>query len=458
MKSSFGRQWPVYLLFMLLFVCSVSLVEFLDRSQKSFLRDSMLARAKEELSIIRSEIEASIVSDIYVANGLSSLVAANPDFDFSGWDLIASSIMRRSNNVMVVALAPDDVIQYIYPLDGNEKALGLVYQSIPEQWRTVRKAQQLQEIFIAGPVDLVQGGQGLIARVPIFIDPPYNSKYWGVCSVVMSIESLYQQVGVEGFEYKYHLAMRGVDSSGEEGEIFYGSQAVFDEAFSKEIVRFPYGSWQIAASEKTDLLATIEWYRVNAVRILGYPMTMLLLFAFSTIYRLYDNAHKRSLQDELTGLPNRRYFMYSLQQQFDLVSRDEKKGGFALLNIDLDGFKFINDTYGHAAGDKVLVAVAERLVSTLRASDTIARVGGDEFLAMLPRVNREEDVDRIRTELTKAIARNPIIYEQHLITIEVSIGHAMYNANMRNINQLLKLADSSMYDIKRQHRKGFSTS
>lgn len=127
------------------------------------------------------------------------------------------------------------------------------------------------------------------------------------------------------------------------------------------------------------------------------------------------------------------------------------------MNIDLDGFKFINDTYGHAAGDKVLVAVAERLVSTLRASDTVARVGGDEFLAMLPRVNREEDVDRIRTELTKVIARNPIIYEQHLITIEVSIGHAMYNANMRNINQLLKLADSSMYDIKRHHRKGFST-
>ncbi|EEX94436.1 sensory box/GGDEF family protein [Vibrio orientalis CIP 102891 = ATCC 33934] len=444
------KHYYIGALFLTIFVFSIGLIESLDRSQKSFLRDSLLARAKEELSIVRSELEAAIVADIYVSNSLATLVAANPEFEFSGWDLIASSILRKSRHVHVIGLAPDDVIQFIYPFEGNEKAVGLDYRTIPSQWRSVKKAQEVQEIFISGPVNLVQGGRGLIARVPIFTDPPYNTKYWGVCSVVISLDSLFLDVGVSAFEHKYALAMRGFDSTGVDGEVFYGLQQTFDEAFAVEVVHFPYGSWAIAASTKGDLLSNSPWYRAHAVRLLGYPMLITLIIAFAMTYRLYAQANQRSLHDELTRLPNRRYFMYTLSEHFDAALKNPHKDKFAILNIDIDKFKRINDTYGHAAGDKVLIATAERLKSVLRASDLVARMGGDEFLILLPRIDRVEDVDVINIELQKAVCHTPVIFEHNLINIQVSVGYALYKPELTDVGELLKLADIRMYEEKRR--------
>jgi len=450
MALSSGRHFYLNIICVFVFFVSIGLVESLDRSQKSFLRESLLAKAKEELSIVRSELESAIVSDIYIVNGLPALVAANPEFEFSGWDLIASSVIRRSSHVQLLGLAPDDVIKYIYPLEGNEKALGLDYRTVPSQWRTVKKAQELKEIFIAGPVNLVQGGLALIARVPIFTDPPYNSRYWGVCSVVISLESLFLDAGVSSIEHKFNVAIRGRDSTGLEGDVFYGMQSTFDNAFAVESVHFPFGNWVIAASTKQDLLASKPWYQVHAVRLLGYPMMLILLAAFALTYYLYSDASKRSLQDELTLLPNRRYFMYTFREHFESVQKRQEQDSFAILNIDLDKFKSINDTYGHAAGDKVLVATAERLKSVLRTSDVVARIGGDEFLILLPRIEDPKDVDIINLELQKAICQTPVIYEQHLINLQVSVGYAMYKPELNDIDDMLKLADSRMYQEKRR--------
>ncbi|NOH62387.1 diguanylate cyclase [Vibrio sp. RE88] len=453
MKYRFDSRWSVSILAITLFCIAVGLIESIDRSQKNFLRDSLLGRAKEELSIVRSELETAIVSDIFAVNGLSALIASNPSFEYSGWDLIASSIMRKASHVTIIGLAPDDVIKYIYPLKGNEKALGLDYRTVPGQWRTVKKAREIEEIFIAGPVNLVQGGRALIARIPIFTDPLYNRHYWGVCSVVISLETLFIDVGVEAFSFKYNLAMRGIDSSGREGEVFYGSQSTFDKAFAIETVHFPYGSWTIAASTKDDLLKQSEWYRVHAVRLLGYPMVLVLMAAFGMIFRLYQDANQRALHDELTSLPNRRYFMYTLRHQFDFIKRSGKGDGFAILNVDLDKFKSINDTYGHAAGDKVLIATAERIKSVLRASDIVARMGGDEFLIMLPRLSEAEDVDVLNIELQKAICHTPVIYEQQLINIHASVGYAMFDPEFNDVDDMLKLADTRMYEEKRRQAK-----
>lgn len=269
----------------------------------------------------------------------------------------------------------------------------------------------------------------------------------------MSLESLFLDGGVALLEHKYEIAIRGSDSSGIEGEVFYGSQATFDNAFSVESVHFPYGSWAIAAATKKDLLDAQPWYQVHAVRIMGYPMLLILLVAFYLTYQLYQEASKRSLQDELTKLPNRRYFMYTLREHFDAIKNRTSSDGFAILNIDLDKFKSINDTYGHAAGDKVLVATSERLKGALRASDVVARMGGDEFLVLLPRIESTEDIDILNIELQKAICHTPVIFEQHLINLQVSVGYAVYNREFNDIEDMLKLADLRMYQEKRRRLK-----
>lgn len=108
-------------------------------------------------------------------------------------------------------------------------------------------------------------------------------------------------------------------------------------------------------------------------------MLLVLMAGFGVIMRLYQVAEERALHDPLTQLPNRRYFIYTIEHYFENAKRSHSEGNFALLNIDIDRFKSINDSHGHSAGDKVLVACAERIKSSLRVSDLVARIGGMSF-------------------------------------------------------------------------------
>ncbi|EKO3497266.1 sensor domain-containing diguanylate cyclase [Vibrio fluvialis] len=449
MSQTSGKRKSIRVLFFVFILSSIGLIEALNNHQIAYIRDGLQSHAREELSLIRFRLEASILSDIYVANSLSTLVTLRPDSKVRDWNRLANHILREGKHLKVIGLAPNDVISYIFPYDENKAAMGLDYRTVPSQWASIVKARTAKQIFIAGPVNLVQGGRALIVRIPIFTDPPMNQEYWGVCSIVLDWESLFLASGIESFVYSYDFAIRGIDSTGMNGDLFYGKQSTFDNAFAVETVHFPYGSWAIAAAEKHEMLGNVPWYQVNLVRLVGYPVMALLAIAFVVIYRLYRTAHNRAMHDTLTHLPNRRYFMFTMQSFFDHAKKSGKHDSFALLNIDLDKFKLINDTYGHAAGDKVLIACAERLKSVLRGSDVIARIGGDEFLVLLPRMV-EEDIKTVVSAIEAALCHTPVIYEGHLIDLHISIGHAIYSADIENIDAMLKLADERMYAVKRR--------
>ncbi|ANS87204.1 hypothetical protein VSVS12_03495 [Vibrio scophthalmi] len=98
-------------------------------------------------------------------------------------------------------------------------------------------------------------------------------------------------------------------------------------------------------------------------------------------------------------------------------------------------------------------ATAQRIQGALRASDIVARVGGDEFLVLLPRVIAERDVEAIMDTINRAVSTTPIMYEHHAINIEVSIGYALYDRRFMSVEEMFKLADSRMYQVKNQHRQ-----
>ncbi|WP_165313519.1 diguanylate cyclase [Vibrio ziniensis] len=443
-----GKLWIVRILLLTFLLIFIGLIESFNISQRNFMREGLYTRAKEELLSIRFRLEASILSDIYAANGLQALVTARPSTNFEDWPQIAASVLRKGKHLQVLGLAPNDIIKYIYPLESNQAALGLDYRTVPIQWASVTKAREIQEIFISGPVDLVQGGRALVARVPIFTDPPMNKNYWGVFSIIINWDSLFSASGVETFSYSYNFAIRGFDSSGEQGAVFFGEQSTFENAFATEDVHFPYGSWVIAASEKRDLLKQLPWYQSNIVRLQGYPILLVLMLMAFIIYRLYTVANERAMFDELTKLPNRRYFIFTLQHFFELAEKSKGKNSFAILNIDLDKFKSINDKYGHDAGDKVLIACSERIRSVLRASDIVSRMGGDEFLILLPRINRISDLENISKSVEKAISDTPVIYEKKLFNIHASVGYTLYQSKYVDIDDMLKAADEAMYVVK----------
>jgi diguanylate cyclase (GGDEF)-like protein len=147
--------------------------------------------------------------------------------------------------------------------------------------------------------------------------------------------------------------------------------------------------------------------------------------------------------DALTGLANRWLFDELLQHQLERAKRAE--GGLAVLALDLDGFKAVNDRYGHAAGDKVLIEVAKRIALVVRSMDTVARMGGDEFAVLLADAKEPEGIDQIAARLLEGLSRP---YEGVDCPLSVSIGVAQYPATAHAASDLLQRADEALYEAK----------
>lgn len=158
-----------------------------------------------------------------------------------------------------------------------------------------------------------------------------------------------------------------------------------------------------------------------------------------------EETRKSALQDALTGLPNRLLFEQGLEA--GLIQAKRHGWGVAVLFIDLDEFKSINDTYGHDMGDKVLLRVAERLTSSVREQDMVSRWGGDEFVCLLLEVHREADVIRLAEHMVQRISEAGEI-NGTLLSIRASIGIAIYPATGETSEALFKNADTAMYKAK----------
>ena len=174
-------------------------------------------------------------------------------------------------------------------------------------------------------------------------------------------------------------------------------------------------------------------------------------FSISWEAKLYHQAHF----DALTGLPNRALLRDRVTQA--LLRAEREQLVVALLLIDLDKFKDVNDSLGHSAGDTLLVACAKRLQTIARHTDTVARLGGDEFVILLPDLpaaGAAGIVDRIASELGMELAK-PIEVAGRALTAPASIGIALYPANGSEIEELLKNADAAMYESKRERRGGY---
>jgi len=150
--------------------------------------------------------------------------------------------------------------------------------------------------------------------------------------------------------------------------------------------------------------------------------------------------------DPLTGLPNRALFSDRLERA---LAASRRSGiPTALMFLDLDKFKPVNDTYGHAIGDVLLQQAAERMKSALRESDTVGRIGGDEFVVLLPAVERVEDALHVAEKLLEAL-RKPFFIEGRSVDVSCSIGIAIHPEDGRDEIELAKNADTAMYWAKR---------
>ncbi len=175
----------------------------------------------------------------------------------------------------------------------------------------------------------------------------------------------------------------------------------------------------------------------------------------SELKRAKDDATFQAYHDFLTTLPNKKFMLKKLTDEFNKARRV----GFthAFFFVDLDGFKSVNDAYGHELGDKLLIKVSNRLNKSIREHDFVARIGGDEFVIILLNINELEankDIKNIANKIIEEISRIFVI-KNHKIKIGVSIGIELFPQNFDNIDIIIKHADIAMYRAKKNGRNGF---
>ena len=428
-------------------ITAVALLEYVLDSYQEFMSSEAKEELSEEFLLVRANIESALFSDAFIANGLTTVLSVNKKLALDNFDAFAKALIQNGHYIRNIGVAERYTISKIYPQQGNEKAIGLDFRTRPSQLETVEAARLNKSVVLAGPLELVQGGQAIIARFPVFEDYPLNSDYWGGVSIVLNVEKLFEDAGLYKLVEKYDVAIRGLNGTGAQGPIFLGEQSTFEKADITSVIEIPGGSWLMAGNSEK-ILASQKLDFVTVYRIMGYIIIFLLLLSIILLYRSYHLAHRSSMLDELTGLRNRRFAFYLL----DKFINSKKKQHFAVISIDLNGFKSINDTYGHKAGDFILIEVANLISEHIRATDVCCRLGGDEFLILLPRLRDKSKVESVIKHLKITIEEKVFTFDDSQLDVSLSAGYALYPEDSDDLEELIHISDLKMYQDKESHK------
>lgn len=390
---------------------------------------------------LRGQLEANLA----VGYGLEAQISVLGSLDQTRLERVAARLLQKPLNIRHIAVAPDLVVSALYPLAGNEGALGLDYRKHLGQRDDVLQAMQSHQVVLAGPLPLVQGGgDHLLARFPVRAS---DGGDWGLISLVIRVPELLRDAGLHDMELRYRLALRNSAS----GEAFIGDAALFTADEPPHSIPVPGGEWQLAVKPKEEE----HWQHL-----LYWSICLLasLLAAVAVFYlRRYHHQREQHMQDleqitaidPLTQLTSRYQFNEHLNQLIEECQRTEQ--GFTVLFIDLDHFKEINDSLGHSTGDELLVEVARTLKNCVRSYDLLCRFGGDEFIAVLKNVNRTPEIENRARIITSCVGESRNI-QGAAVNITCSVGVAVYPTDGADAASLIQHADLAMYESKRTGR------
>lgn len=573
-------------------VVAVAVFTGVDNMLEQRLEDRARGRVLGELSTVRARLEGELNATIHLTMVMATYAGIHPDMGESEFRRVARELYRqRGDMIYNITLAPDNVIRFIYPIRGNQAVLGLNLETHPEQGESVHRMMQAADTVLAGPWKLVQGGEGLIIRTPVYLNSDrgrYDPEaYWGLTSIPIDMEAIYQITGLLDLEERLDIAIRGRDGRGPAGAVFFGDPELFTEDSLRQEVIIKGGRWELAARpkggwavvttrplawhltgialvltagalawrmaqqservrvsqashqslserlratiaampdicfildaegrylevfgghdpdayhtshqalvgrtlhevmprDKADLFlarihetlrtgklqsieyalsveevdgvepesgpAGTQWFEGRLTplgkHVMGRPAVIWLSVNITRRKKAQDNMRYMALHDALTGLANRTLLRDRMVHAIAQARREQSR--IAVMYIDLDNFKPINDALGHDAGDTVLCEVAQRLNESVRDSDTVARVGGDEFVILLENLPEPELARGIGEKILEVLAR-PIQAKGRACTVTTSIGISVYPDHGETYESLLGAADQALYEAK----------
>ncbi|WP_081788151.1 ATP-binding protein [Sulfitobacter mediterraneus] len=251
----------------------------------AYLNDTKL-QTTLELVELRENIRKEIIDRILKLSELATIVSQNPSIDGDQLSARAKELIETTPDLISIGIAPDLVVTRVIPAEGNERAIGLDYRSNKQQFPMVKQAMETGKGLITGPVNLVQGGSGLILRQPVYVGEGADKAPWGIISVVLDYEKFLAKLGLPDIGQAYEILIHDVSAEGASDQVLFGQQEILAAGPVLLTLDFPYGVWELAAvpvggwpAHKPDHMSD---------RLLAFVLIGLALFLLWYIIRLAD--------------------------------------------------------------------------------------------------------------------------------------------------------------------------
>ncbi|OXS28189.1 MAG: hypothetical protein BCS36_00385 [Desulfovibrio sp. MES5] len=408
-----------------------------------------IAELESVFTLQRDKLTSILTKYFYKTQTLAAISITNRG-KIESFEQVAAALLDDPC-IQALVLAPNGIVSHVFPMQGNEMLLGkdiLTYSF--GSWEAIRQARHSSHMVMAGPVPIITGGMGLMGRLSVYTTGKNKVRqFWGIVSIALNFPEVLKAA-----------ELRLLDELGLPYEIwrespYDGTRQVLAIGASHESRGAPYLEMPVHilnAKWFFKLAAKRAWYQLTETWLyVGFSILLSLLVSM-LVQRRYDMAlaHRRLEEivyiDALTGCFNRRGLFNDLGQRIETAP--EKK--FSLYYLDLNKFKPINDNYGHKAGDRVLQHFAATMRKYAPKPHALARIGGDEFILILPGENDEartrEALENARRELAKGLPGEGIP-----VAITFSVGMAIYPDHGTDLDALLSRADQAMYRDKQSH-------
>lgn len=196
----------------------------------------------------KSKLEKALYSRIYYTKGVAAYVSVNPNLTDKDFYKLAKQLIKQDSVISTMSLSPNCILSAIYPLEGHEAAIGLDLLQHPERKEIVEKTIETQKTFIAGPVELVEGGIAFISYTPIFNKlPEHNGEFWGMTDIVIYKDPLLREAGFTKVDHGFRYALKGKDGKGNKGTVFWGDEDIFNQNPVTINIDLPDGNWVLAS-------------------------------------------------------------------------------------------------------------------------------------------------------------------------------------------------------------------
>ncbi|MGX5172561.1 ATP-binding protein [Aliikangiella sp. IMCC44653] len=247
-------NWFIPFIVIIVLLTSAIYVDHVNNQNYLFQQQRDVAN---ELSIVRAKLEGNIFNNIQTVRGLVGLISNEPNLTQERFAQYVEPLLQGKNQIRNIGAAPDLVMTLMYPLEGNRGALGLDFNKIKSQRDDALKARDLGDIVLAGPVNLVQGGEAFIGRIPIFANHKYKQQpvsdekvFWGLISAVIDIKSFYQASGLNDPDSKIEVAISWASEGSQDFTTFYGDHSLHNAQSITSYVNLPNKVWQLDAIPK----------------------------------------------------------------------------------------------------------------------------------------------------------------------------------------------------------------